>query len=154
MAALTYIFWVVLNGKLTVEIAWLGFVVTVLAMIFLCKCCDWSLKKEWKLYRSLPLAIAYAGVVLWEIVKANMALCRVVYHEKPDPVVRTVQTKLKSRFARMILANSITLTPGTVTLSLKNDELIIHCLKPEMAEGLEDTVFERRLLKLEEVLHG
>lgn len=154
MAALTYVFWIVLNGRFTWEIAWLGVVTTALAMLFLCKCCEWSLKKEWGVYRAVPLMAAYSGVMVWEIVKANFALAKVVYHEKPEPIVRTVHTKLKTRLGRMILANSITLTPGTVTLSLKDDEIKIHCLTPEMADGLDHTVFEKRLEKIEEALHG
>lgn len=154
MAALTYVFWIVLNGRFTWEIAWLGVVTTALAMLFLCKCCEWSLKKEWGVYRAVPLMAAYSGVMVWEIVKANFALAKVVYHEKPEPIVRTVHTKLKTRLGRMILANSITLTPGTVTLSLKGDEIKIHCLTPEMADGLDHTVFEKRLEKIEEALHG
>jgi multicomponent Na+:H+ antiporter subunit E len=154
MSVLIYGFWVVLNGRITWEIALLGLAVTALTMLFTCKFCDWSLKKEWGLYRCVPQLIAYSGVVIWEIVKANWALGRTVYKKRPEPVVRTVETKLKSRFARMVLANSITLTPGTITLSLKGNHLTVHCLTDEMAEGLEDTVFEKRLLKMEELLHG
>ena len=154
MAVLTYIFWIVLNGRITWEIAWLGAVVTALAMLFLCACCEWSLKKEWNLYRAIPMMAAYSGVMIWEIAKANFSLAKVVYHKKPEPVVRTVHTGLKTRLGRMILANSITLTPGTITLSLKGNEIKIHCLTPEMAEGLDHTVFEKRLEKIEEVLHG
>ena len=54
----------------------------------------------------------------------------------------------------MLLSNSITLTPGTITLSCRGDELTVHCLRPEMARGLENTVFERKLRRIEEALHG
>ncbi|MBQ6803932.1 MAG: Na+/H+ antiporter subunit E [Clostridia bacterium] len=154
MAVLTYGFWVVLNGKITWEIMLLGLPVAALAMFFVCACCDWSLKKEGRLYRCVPQLIVYAGVVIWEIIKANLVLGRTVYRGRPRPVVRTVETGLKSRFARMVLANSITLTPGTITLSLKGNHLTVHCLTPEMAEGLDCTVFEKRLKKMEELLHG
>ena len=154
MAILMYAFWLTLNGRLTGEILLLGIPVMGIAMLFLCKFCDWSLKKEWGLYRCIPLLAAYAGVVIWEILKANLAMARVVYRQQPKPVVRTVNTRLKTRMARMLLANSITLTPGTITLTLKGDEITIHCLTPEMAEGLDHTVFEKRLEKIEEVLHG
>jgi len=106
------------------------------------------------LYRCLPLLVAYMVVLVWEIIKANLALVKVIYRKNPRPVVCTIHTKLKSRMARMLLANSITLTPGTITLTLKGDELTIHCLTPEMAEGLDQTVFEKRLVRIEEVLHG
>lgn len=153
MAVLMYGFWLALNGRLTGEILLLGIAVVGIAMLFMCKCCDWSIKKEAGIYRCVPLLIAYGGVVIWEILKANLALVKVVYHDRPAPVVRTVNTRLKSRMARMLLANSITLTPGTITLSLKGDEITIHCLTPEMAEGLDHTVFEKRLERIEEVLH-
>lgn len=154
MIILMYGFWLTLNGRLTGEIMLLGIPVAGIAMLFMCKFCDWSLKKEWGLYRCLPLIIAYLGVLLWEILKANLAVSRVVYKSKPDPVVRTVTTSLKSRMGRLMLANSITLTPGTITLTLKGDEITIHCLTPEMADGLDNTVFEKRLKRIEEVLHG
>ena len=154
MAVLMYGFWLALNGRLTGEILLLGIPVAGIAMLFLCKCCDWSLKKEWGLYRCVPLLAAYVGVVIWEILKANLALARIVYRSRPQPVVRTVHTRLRSRMARLLLANSITLTPGTITLSLKGNEITIHCLTHHLAEGLDYTVFEKRLEKIEEVLHG
>ena len=154
MALLILMFWVVLNGRLTGEILLLGMGITALAMLFLCKACDWSLKREGKLYLALPRIIGYALTVIWEIVKANLIMCKVVYGGKPDPVVRVIRTDLKTRFGKMALANSITLTPGTITLAVRGDELTVHCLRPDMAEGLENTVFERKLRKIEEALHG
>ena len=154
MALLILLFWVVLNGRLTGEILLLGMGITALAMLFLCKACDWSLRREGKLYLALPRIIGYALTVIWEIIKANLVMCRVVYGGRPDPVVRTIHTDLKTRFGKMALANSITLTPGTITLAVRGDELTVHCLRPDMAEGLENTVFEKKLKKIEEALHG
>ena len=154
MILLIWVFWVALNGRLTVEIAALGAGFALLMMLFCGAFCDWSWKKEARLYRALPLIIGYAFGLIWEIVKANLALCRVVYAGKTDPVVRVIPTGLKTRLGRMALANSITLTPGTITLSCTGNELTVHCLRPEMAEGLDQTVFEKRLLKIEEALHG
>lgn len=153
MTLLIYGFWLVLNGRLTGEILALGVPVTVLTVLFLCAL-RLVLEKEAGLYRCVPGLVAYCGVLVWEIVKANLALVRVVYRGTPSPVVRTVHTGLKSRLARTLLANSITLTPGTITLSCREDEIVVHCLTPEMASGLDSTVFEKRLLKLEEALHG
>ncbi|MBR1586194.1 MAG: Na+/H+ antiporter subunit E [Clostridia bacterium] len=154
MALILFAFWVILNGRLTWEIAWIGALITALGMLFLCACCDWSLRREGGLYRSVPLLIGYAFTVIVEIVKANLKLCRVVYRGTPDPVVRAIPTALTTRMARMVLANSITLTPGTITLACREGELVIHCLTPDMADGLDDTVFERKLRRIEEALHG
>ena len=154
MTLLVFLFWVALNGRATWEVLGLGAAVTAAAMLFLCRLCDWSLRREWGLYKALPLVIAYAGTVIWEIIKANARMVRVVYAGRPEPMVRTIQTKLTTRLGAMVLANSITLTPGTITLSCQKGELTVHCLTASMAQGLDDTVFERRLLKIEEALHG
>ena len=154
MALLMFLFWMALNGRVTWETVGLGIGITALAMLFLCKACDWSWKKEGKLYRALPLIAAYGCTVVWEIVKANLCMFPVIYGGKPEPVVRVIKTKLQTRLGKMALANSITLTPGTITLAVYHDELTVHCLTSKLAEGLDQTVFEAKLEKIEEALHG
>ena len=70
--------------------------------------------------------------------------------EEMDPIIVKFRTSLKSDFTRMLLANSITLTPGTITISLEGDEYTIHCLDTSLAEGLENSDFEKALKKLDE----
>ena len=154
MALLIFLFWLALNGRVTVETAGLGAAVTAVAMLFLCGACDWSLRREGKLYRVLPLVIAYALRLIWEIMKANIAMIPLVYGGKPAPVVCTVKTGLKTRMGKMALSNSITLTPGTITLACRGDEVTVHCLTPALAQGLKHSIFEEKLLKIEEALHG
>ena len=57
---------------------------------------------------------------------------------------------LKRSFTRMLLANSITLTPGTVTVDVEAGEYTVHCLDRSLAEGMEDSVFVRQLLRMEQ----
>ena len=154
MALCLLAFWVALNGRITWEIVLIGVGIAALALLFACKMCDWSLKKEMGLYRALPRLLGFLLTVLWEILKANMRMLRIVYGGKPSPVVRTVPTGLKTRFARMLLCNAITLTPGTITLECRDGQVTVHCLAQDLARGLEDTVFERKLMKIEEALHG
>lgn len=154
MAVLMYGFWLILNGRITGEILLLGLPVAALSMLFMCKFCDWSVRKERGLYRCVPLIFAYIGVLIWEIVKANLSILRVIFVTRPTPVVRTIPLRLKNRITRCLLANSITLTPGTITLSMRGDCMTIHCLTRELADGLDEVVFEKWLLKIEEALHG
>ena len=63
----------------------------------------------------------------------------------------TINTKLKSELNKTILANSITLTPGTLTLEMTEDRLVIHCLDMKSARSLENNIFESILLKKEEI---
>ena len=67
-----------------------------------------------------------------------------------EPVIVRVHTDLKSETARVILANSITLTPGTITVSMTDNDLLVHCLDKSLSEGMEDSVFVRLLKKMEE----
>jgi multicomponent Na+:H+ antiporter subunit E len=71
--------------------------------------------------------------------------------EVVEPVVVEYRTRLKTGLGRVILANSITLTPGTITISLKGDKLVIHCLDQSMAEGMDDMIFEKLLEKMESI---
>ncbi len=51
------------------------------------------------------------------------------------PALVRFKTDLKTKQARVVLANSITLTPGTITVTLEEDEYVVHCLDKELAEG-------------------
>ena len=48
-------------------------------------------------------------------------------------------------------ANSITLTPGTITVSLSDDEYVVHCLDKELAQGIDSSVFVELLKRIENV---
>ena len=112
---------------------------------------DHSLEKELRLYKKLPLYCRYVILLVSEIIKANMAVCRMILTRKEvtEPVIVKVHTNLKTETARVLLANSITLTPGTITVSLAGQELLVHCLDKSLAEGMEDSEFVRILEKLE-----
>lgn len=72
--------------------------------------------------------ILYIFVLFIEIIKANFDVAYRVIHPKMPikPGIIIIKTELKQDIAKMILANSITLTPGTFTLDIKGDELLIH----------------------------
>jgi len=72
--------------------------------------------------------ILYIFVLFIEIIKANFDVAYRVIHPKMPikPGIIIIKTKLKQDIAKMILANSITLTPGTFTLDIKGDKLLIH----------------------------
>ena len=154
MALLFFLFWIMLNGRVTLETAGFGAAVAVLGMLFACKACGWSVEREKKLYRAAPDMIGYLGTLIAEIVKANLRMLQIVWGGKTSPVVCTIHTGLRTGIARMILANSITLTPGTITLDCRGDELTVHCLTEKMADGLEKNIFEKKLKRIEAVLFG
>ena len=83
--------------------------------------------------------------------RANFAIIKLVLAPEIDvePCLVRFQTPLKTQAARAALANSITLTPGTITVSLEGNELLVHALNREIAHGLEGSLFERLLSRME-----
>ena len=90
-------------------------------------------------------------VLLKEIVKANLTVTHMILTQKEvmEPVIVTFKTKLQTETAKVILANSITLTPGTITVSLEEDEFVVHCLDKSLAEGIESSCFVELLERME-----
>ena len=66
-----------------------------------------------------------------------------------EPVIVRFRVDLETELARVILANSITLTPGTITVLLEGNEYTVHCLDKCLAEGMEDSSFVKMLQKIE-----
>ena len=60
-----------------------------------------------------------------------------------------IWTHFKKDTSRFLLANSITLTPGTITVAVDGDKFIVHCLDKTLAEGIESSVFVKLLEKIE-----
>lgn len=153
MYILFFLLWVILNGKWTLEIVLFGLAVAAVMYGFLCKFMDFSWKKDLRIGKCFFLVLQYIGVLLLEILKANVQTTRLILSPglKNEPVLVTFRTSLKTKTARVVLANSITLTPGTITVTLEENKYVVHCLDKSMAEGLEDSVFVRMLRRMEEV---
>ena len=152
MLLLFFLTWVVFNGRLNLEIALFGIAVAGAVFAFVCRFMDYSLEKELRFYKRMPAFAQYVYYLLKEIVAANLAVTRMILtrKERMEPVLVHVHAKLKTETARVILANSITLTPGTITVSLTDDNLLVHCLDKSLSEGMEDSTIVRLLQKLEE----
>lgn len=144
--------WIIFNGNITLEIFIFGVVISAAMMVFMCNFMDYSLKKEINVYKKSICFFSYVLLLIREIVKANLAIIPriLTVEEEMEPVIVKFRTYLKTDFARMLLANSITLTPGTITVSMDGNEYTIHCLDTSLAEGLADSEIERLLKKLEE----
>lgn len=152
MLVLFFLVWVIFNGRLTLEIALFGVVIAGSVFAFVCKFMDYSLQKELHFYKKAPLFVQYLYYLVKEIITANLTVSRMILtrKERMEPVIVHVHTDLKSETARVILANSITLTPGTITVSLTGQELLVHCLDKTLSEGMEDSMFVKLLQKMEE----
>jgi len=87
----------------------------------------------------------YIPYLLWEILKANIAVSAAVLRPSMpiEPTLTRVNARVRSGLPLTALANSITLTPGTLTVRANNQELLVHTLIPAAQEDLFDGGLER-----------
>lgn len=102
----------------------------------------------------LHLGLKIIGYWIWlaeEIAKANIAVTKAIFSDLSNvrPQVFTFETGLETEFAKVILANSITLTPGTVTVELIGDRLTVHALTPDAADPDIFIEMDKRISKME-----
>ncbi|HOK84826.1 MAG TPA: Na+/H+ antiporter subunit E [Tenuifilum sp.] len=153
---LLFLIWLLLTGTFELTSLLLGLALAVtLALIF------GKNSNVFGRFRMTPKVFVYSLIYLfvlsWEIVKSNIDVAlRVLNPKLPiNPGIVKVKTRLKSPIGRMILANSITLTPGTLTIDMKDDELYIHWIDVETLDAEEAS---RKILgkfeKLLEVIYG
>jgi len=100
-------------------------------------------------------AFIYIPVFIWEMTKANFDVAYRVLHPRMPikPGIIKVKTRMKSPLGIAFLANSITLTPGTFTIDLKDEYLYVHCIMvrhENLVEASHDIVdrFEKLLIKI------
>ena len=151
MVALALFFlWIVFNGKLNLEIFAFGLVISIFLSWFVQRFIapGLSMRNQMKMLRQLPGYLRYAWLLIKEIILANFAVMRLILSDAVVvvPKLSIFKTKLSSRAARVVLADCITLTPGTITVNLNGDEYLVHCLDESMEDGLFNSEFEKRLL--------
>lgn len=153
MFLLFFLVWLIFNGNVTLEIVIFGLVIAAVMFAFICKFMGHSIHKELIYMKKSGYFFRYILILIREIFKANMAVIHLILtdREEVEPVMISFHTDLKTDMAKAILANSITLTPGTITVSMEENELVVHCLDKSMADGMEDSVFVKMLEKLERV---
>ena len=146
------IIWIIFNEKLNLEILLFGLAISAAVFAFACKFMGYSIKKELHFYRKIPGLLRYVFVLVREILAANLNVCHLILSEEEeiDPALVQFQTDMETQAGRAFYANAITLTPGTMTVSLEGDTYVVHCLDDSMAQGLSDAKTERMLHELEE----
>lgn len=152
MYILFFLLWIIFNGRVTTEIVLFGLVISAAVYWFICRFMDFSHKRELAYIKKSGYLVQYFCILIKEIVAANFAtLCLVCSSSREaEPVLVQFDMNFKSDTSKFLLANSITLTPGTITVSVENNTFTVHCLDKSFAEGIESSVFVRLLEKMEE----
>jgi multicomponent Na+:H+ antiporter subunit E len=135
-----FVIWVLLNSKFTAEVLISGGIIAVLGAIMFYR--SYSIFEALKLNpKAILYWFMYIFVFLLELVKSNFDVAlRVISPKLPiNPGIVEVKTSLKSKLGRMILTNSITLTPGTFTVELLGDRIFVHWIDVKSEDINKDT---------------
>ncbi len=153
MFLLLFVLWLILNGQVTLELCLIGLLVAGAGYALACAVTGWSLRRDLRLMKLSGLLLAYVGVLLYEVVKSAWAMFRLVIGPRQTlrHVLVTFETDLESDFCRALLANSITLTPGTISVSVDAGCYTVHCMDRSMIMGIRESTFVRLLKRMEGV---
>jgi multicomponent Na+:H+ antiporter subunit E len=151
---LSLIFWLLLTFKLTVPNIIVGSVASLICSLFFGRFFVKSVYKLLQPQRYFWFAI-YLFIFIWECIKANLDVAyRVLHPAMPiRPGIVKVKTTLKSDMAKMLLANSITMTPGTISVDIIDDYLYIHWIyvrseDPEVYTEMITGAFEKYIKRI------
>ena len=147
-----YFMWFVFNGSITVEIAVIGAVVCLFLYAFICRFLGYSPKKDIFAVGLILKCLKYLAILFISIVKSNMDVIKIILspHEKSPSILISFKSEVKDFNKRCILANSITITPGTFTVNMKGRDFTVHCLTEDFAKEIINSKFEKELKKMEE----
>lgn len=149
-------FWVLLNSSVDPEVLVIGAGVSLLISLIFCAKCDVFSEINFT-PKAIVATVMFIITFIGALVRANLSITkRVLSPSLPlNPGIVQVKTKLKSKVGRMVLANAITLTPGTFTLELDGEDFYIHWVDVKSGDQEESTKeivsgFEKYL----EVMYG
>jgi multicomponent Na+:H+ antiporter subunit E len=153
---LSLIFWMLLTFRLTLANLLVGSAASLLCSAIFAKYYFHNVIKFLQFYRYYWFLI-YLFTFIWACVKANFDVAyRVINPSMPiKPGIVKVKTSLKSDFAKSLLANSITMTPGTITVDIIDDVFYIHWIyirseDPAVYTGMITGVFEKYIKRFAE----
>lgn len=131
-----------------------GIVVSLLTAVLFGGYFSYEVNKFFQIHRWFWFLL-YIPFFIWECFKANLDVAlRVLHPERPiNPGIVKIKTNLRSEIARTFLANSITLTPGTMSVEIEEDNLYIHWIDVRATDLAKASLiiarpFERFLQKI------
>jgi len=149
LAILLFLFWLALSGHYTGFLIGIGIAATLLCL-FLANRMG-TVDAE-----GVPIQLALGGItyvpwLIWEIVKAACAVTRIIIDPRLpiSPTMTKVKAGQTSSTGISVYANSITLTPGTITTNVDDNVLTVHAIELDGAVDLEEGGMDARVSRLE-----
>lgn len=151
MFILFFLLWLLLAGEVTVQVCLWGAAAAALMCWFCIKVLGYRWKWNIRTLRQLLAVLRYLGNLLAEMLKAGFVVMKLIYTRgrNMEPKLIWFDTTLQSSRARAVLADSITLTAGTITVEAENGRFCVHALDTSLAEGIEKSQFQQQLERLE-----
>ena len=153
MPVVLFALWLAFNERITPDVIITGVIAVALVTMFLRAFADWSPARDLRYASRAGMLLLYVFRLLWEVCKANVHVIGLVLSDEPErhisPRIVCHRTRLRTSLGRVALANSITLTPGTVTVDVEGDCVYVHALDEHSFKGLGDSVLEQKLTNME-----
>ena len=143
------IFWLANSGHYTTLMLSLG-AISIALIVYIAHRMDVVDHEAQPLHLTLKIPHYYAWLAK-EIFLANLTVVKHIWlgNKSISPVFATITANQKTDIGKVIYANSITLTPGTVTVSIEGNKFLVHALLRESIEDLESGEMDRRVTQLE-----
>ena len=143
--------WLVFAGSFTLTNLLLGALVAGLITLFCTKFMGYNTKRFYRGFSKADEIAVYLAYLLKEIVRENFDVLRFIYRkEQPKPTLVRFNGGVQHESLRVLVANSITLTPGTYTVKLEGDEYAVHALDEYFQVDIEYSAFFKMARKVEE----
>ena len=144
-----YAVWLLWGGLYKTPVLQLGILSCVLVAWLMMRMAEPGQQKySWRLLYRLP---HYWLWLLWQMVISNLQVLRLVLGPRSalSPVIVEVDAQASNKFALALLGNSITLTPGTLTIDIDGNRIIAHCLTAAAAQSLQAGTMARRVARVD-----
>ena len=143
-------FWVINSGYFKPLLLGLG----ILSVIFVILLSFYMKNKDGEFFPIIMPAWRLPGYLIWmmgQIILSNLDVAKRVWlgPSSTSPTVFTIRASQKTDVAKVLYANSITMTPGTVTLAVRGDKIEVHALTAESAESIKSGEMDKRVSALE-----
>ena len=142
-------FWLLNSGHYSALMLSLG-AITIVTVLYIVHRMDVVDHESQPIHLTLKFPSYYAWLIK-EIVFANILVVKHIWlsNKSITPTLKTIKASQKTDIGKVIYANSITLTPGTVTVNMEGDLFMIHALCQESIKELEAGEMDRRVTELE-----
>lgn len=152
-AIVLFAFWLLLSGFFVPFLMTLG-AVCAIAVVLFGQRMDVVDHEGHPIHLGPRAFFSYWPWLAWEIVKSAWDVSRIIVNPRLpiSPQLIRVRTTQKTDVGRTTFANSITLTPGTISVDVGRDEILVHALTRAAAESLAEGAMDRRVTRFERAL--